>query len=84
MNAPIRPRDRDAVLQSLRAGVVPRSGQHLIQVGRVREIETMVIGLVSAFCAEKGGSGHHFSNRKDGACLVSAHEFMKIIGLHII
>ena len=38
----IRPRDRDAVIQSLRAGVVPRSGQHLIQVGRAREIETLV------------------------------------------
>ncbi len=38
----IRPRDRDAVIQSLRAGVVPRTGQHLIQVGRVREIETLV------------------------------------------
>jgi len=45
MNAPIRPRDRDAVLQSLRAGVVPRSGQHLIQVGRVREIETLVADI---------------------------------------
>ena len=33
----IRPRDRDAVLQSLRAGVVPRIGQHLIQVGRAHE-----------------------------------------------
>lgn len=42
MNDPIRPRDRDAVIQSLRAGVVPRSGQHLIQVGRSREIETLV------------------------------------------
>lgn len=47
MNAPaaapaIRPRDRDAVVQSLRAGVVPRSGQHLIQVGRTREIETLI------------------------------------------
>ncbi len=42
MNAPIRPKDRDAVIQSLRAGVVPRSGQHLIQVGRAREIETLV------------------------------------------
>lgn len=42
MNAPIRPRDRDAVIQSLRAGVVPRSGQHLIQVGRAKEIETLV------------------------------------------
>lgn len=42
MSTPIRPRDRDAVIQSLRAGVVPRTGQHLIQVGRVREIETLV------------------------------------------
>jgi hypothetical protein len=39
---PIRPKDRDAVIQSLRAGVVPRVGQHLIQVGRAREIETLV------------------------------------------
>lgn len=38
----IRPRDRDAVIQSLRAGVVPRIGQHLVQVGRTREIETLV------------------------------------------
>ena len=38
----IRPKDRDAVIQSLRAGVVPRTGQHLIQVGRTREIETLV------------------------------------------
>lgn len=30
MSAPIRARDRDALLQALRAGVVPRSGQHLI------------------------------------------------------
>ena len=35
----IRPKDRDAVLQSLRAGVVPRTGQHLVQVGRVKELE---------------------------------------------
>lgn len=38
----IRPKDRDALLQSLRAGVVPRAGQHLIQVGRAREIESLV------------------------------------------
>lgn len=38
----IRARDRDAVIQSLRAGVVPRTGQHLIQVGRGREVETLV------------------------------------------
>ena len=42
MKAVIRPKDRDAVIQSLRAGVVPRAGQRLIQVGRTREIETML------------------------------------------
>lgn len=42
MSTPIRPKDRDAVIQSLRAGVVPKTGQHLVQVGRTREIETLV------------------------------------------
>lgn len=46
MNSPIRPKERDAVVQSLRAGVVPRTGQHLIQVGRIREIETLVSDMV--------------------------------------
>ncbi len=38
----IKSKDRDAVIQSLRAGVVPRVGQHLIQVGRVKEIEALI------------------------------------------
>lgn len=38
----IRPRDRDAVLQALRAGVVPRVGQHLVQVGRAAELEALL------------------------------------------
>lgn len=38
----IRAKDRDSMIQSLRAGVVPRLGQHLIQVGRAREIVTLV------------------------------------------
>ena len=38
----IRPRERDAVLQSLRAGVVPRMGQYLIQVGRVHELRALI------------------------------------------
>ncbi|MBY4766726.1 ATP-binding protein [Burkholderia ambifaria] len=42
----IRPKDRDAVLQSLRAGVVPRVGQHLIQVGRERELEALLKDVV--------------------------------------
>lgn len=45
MTTPIRPKDRDAVIQSLRAGVVPRAGQHLVQVGRTREIETLVTDI---------------------------------------
>ena len=40
--APIRPRERDAILQSLRAGVVPRMGQQHIQVGRAREVEALL------------------------------------------
>lgn len=42
MTTAIRPKDRDAVIQSLRAGVVPRTGQHLIQVGRVNEIAALI------------------------------------------
>lgn len=42
MSSPIRVKDRDAIIQSLRAGVVPRTGQHLVQVGRAREVETLV------------------------------------------
>jgi len=40
--ANIRTRDRDALLQALRAGVVPRIGQHLIQVGRSRELAALI------------------------------------------
>lgn len=42
MSSTIRAKDRDAVIQSLRAGVVPRMGQHLIQVGRVKELEALM------------------------------------------
>ena len=42
MTAPIRPKDRDALMQALRAGVVPRVGQHLIQVGRAHEIDALI------------------------------------------
>ena len=42
---PIKPRERDAVIQSLRAGVVPRTGQYLVQVGRSRELETLIADI---------------------------------------
>src|SRR5580704_7723336 len=38
----IRPEERDAILQSLRAGVVPRTGQQHIQVGRAAEVKALV------------------------------------------
>ena len=53
----IRPKDRDAVLQSLRAGVVPRTGLHLIQVGRVKEVEALLRDIERV---ADGGSGIRF------------------------
>jgi hypothetical protein len=41
----IRPRERDAVLQSLRAGVVPRIGLQHIQVGRKEEVAALLRDL---------------------------------------
>ena len=38
----IRPKERDAIIQSLRTGVVPRIGQQHIQVGRAKEVEALV------------------------------------------
>ena len=38
----ISPRERDAIIQSLYAGVVPKLGLRHIQVGRAREIEELV------------------------------------------
>ncbi|HEY9695787.1 MAG TPA: ATP-binding protein [Trichocoleus sp.] len=42
---PIKAKDRDTVIQSLQAGVVPRRGQHLIQVGRVEETKAVIRDL---------------------------------------
>jgi len=38
----IRPRERDAIIASLRAGMVPRAGQQHIQVGRASEVQAAV------------------------------------------
>jgi len=38
----LKPRERDAIVQALRAGVVPRLGLRHIQVGRAREIEEIL------------------------------------------
>ncbi len=60
----IRARERDAVLNTLRSGVVPRVGQHLIQVGRVREIETL---LADIHRIADGGSAIRFVIGEYGA-----------------
>lgn len=47
MNPPIaiKRRERDAVLQSLQAGLVPKQGLHLIQVGRKAEVSALLQDL---------------------------------------
>ena len=38
----IRPRERDSIIQSLKAGVTPRAGIQHIQVGRAKEVQTLL------------------------------------------
>jgi len=38
----IKRRERDAILQSLQAGLVPKIGLHLIQVGRKQEVNAVL------------------------------------------
>lgn len=51
--ANIRPRQRSAIIQSLRAGVTPRIGLEYIQVGRVNEVKALIEDLDNI---EQGGS----------------------------
>lgn len=53
----IRPRERDAIIQSLRAGVVPRTGQQHIQVGRAEEVKALIADINRI---ADGGSGIRF------------------------
>jgi hypothetical protein len=39
---PIKPKDRDTLIQALRAGVVPRVGLRHVQVGRAREVQEII------------------------------------------
>ena len=45
MSESIKRRERDAVLQSLQAGLVPKLGLHLIQVGRKQEVAALLSDL---------------------------------------
>ena len=52
--ANIRPRERSAIIQSLRAGVTPRIGLEYIQVGRVNEVKALIKDLDNI--ADKGSA----------------------------
>jgi hypothetical protein len=56
-NGLIKAKNRDTVIQSLQAGVVPRRGQHLIQVGRVEETKAIIRDLERI---AEGGSAIRF------------------------
>lgn len=64
----IRPRDRDTLINGLRAGVVPRVGQQHIQVGRVNELNALLHditrvgddGSAARFIIGEYGSGKTF------------------------
>jgi hypothetical protein len=64
MNNAIKPRERDAILQSLRAGVVPRVGLRHLQVGRLDEVAA-VLGDLERI--EQGGASIRFIIGKYGA-----------------
>ena len=60
MNAPIKPRERDAIFQSLRTGVVPRTGLRHLQVGRRDEVAAVLEDLNRI---ERGVRQHPFHYR---------------------
>jgi hypothetical protein len=60
----IKPRERDAILQSLRAGVVPRVGVRHIQVGRKDEVAAILSDLERL---ESGGAAVRFVIGRFGA-----------------
>jgi len=69
----IRPRERDAIVQSLRAGVVPKVGQQHIQVGRKLELEALVKDIERI---ADGGSSFRF--------VIGAYGSGKTFFLHLV
>jgi hypothetical protein len=53
----IRKKDRDTIIQALRAGVVPKFGLHLIQVGRKLEVQALLSDIQRI---SEGGSAIRF------------------------
>lgn len=57
-------KERDAALQALRAGVVPRLGIRHVQVGRAREVQQTVLDMTRI---AEGGSAVRFVIGEDGS-----------------
>ena len=57
MNKPIKSKERETIIQSLRSGVVPKIGLQHIQVGRNNELKSFIkdIDIIS-----DGGSSFRF------------------------
>ncbi len=64
MSASIKPREKDVILQSLRAGVVPRVGLRHLQVGRHDEVSAILDDLGRI---ERGGASVRFIIGRFGA-----------------
>ena len=64
MSNAVKPRERDAILQSLRAGVVPRVGLRHLQVGRLDEVAAVLNDLERI---EQGGASIRFIIGRYGA-----------------
>lgn len=64
ISPPVRRRERDAILQSLRAGVVPRIGLQHVQVGRKAEVAAIIQDLERV---SDGGSAIRFVIGRFGA-----------------
>jgi len=78
MTIAIRPREREAILQSLRAGVVPRIGLQHIQVGRKDEIYAILNDLDSI---AKGGTTVRFIIGRYGSGKSFFLNLARVLGL---
>lgn len=74
----LRARDRDAILQTLRAGVVPRRGHQHIQVGRADELAALLQDLERV---ADGGSAIRFIVGEYGSGKTFFLQLVRSIGL---
>lgn len=74
----LRPKDRDAIVQTLRAGVVPRRGHQHIQVGRAEEVQAVLQDLERV---ADGGSSIRFVIGEYGSGKTFFLHLVRSIGL---